>query len=175
MKVRLQKEKAFYAVERMKAKGKTMEIKQIENPEEKRRAAQSILEALQDWFGVEESRERYIRESAGQLFLAAWDDGQPVGFLCLKETGRATAEVAVMGVKQAYHRQGIGRMLMNGAKTLARQQGYHFLQVKTVQMGKYPDYDDTNRFYLSQGFEEFEVFPMLWDEQNPCQVYVTAL
>ena len=44
-----------------------------------------------------------------------------------------------------------------------------------VQMGRYPAYDDTNRFYLSLGFKEFEVFPTLWDEWNPCQVYVMAL
>lgn len=36
-------------------------------------------------------------------------------------------------------------------------------------------YDVTNRFYLSLGFREFEVFPTLWDEWNPCQVYVMGL
>ena len=25
------------------------------------------------------------------------------------------------------------------------------------------------------GFKEFEVFPTLWDEDNPCQIYVMAL
>ena len=35
--------------------------------------------------------------------------------------------------------------------------------------------NDTNRFYLALGFREFEVFPMLWDEANPCQVYVMSL
>ncbi|HAF26305.1 MAG TPA: GNAT family N-acetyltransferase, partial [Lachnospiraceae bacterium] len=25
------------------------------------------------------------------------------------------------------------------------------------------------------GFKEFEVFPDLWDEANPCQVYVMSL
>ena len=49
------------------------------------------------------------------------------------------------------------------------------MQVKTVQMGRYADYDATNQFYLSLGFKEFEVFPTLWDEWNPCQVYVMAL
>ena len=41
--------------------------------------------------------------------------------------------------------------------------------------GMYADYDITNRFYLSLGFKEFEVFPTLWDELNPCQIYVMAL
>ena len=50
-----------------------------------------------------------------------------------------------------------------------------FIQVKTVQMGKYAEYDDTNRFYLSLGFKELEVFPTLWDEWNPCQIYIMAI
>ena len=49
------------------------------------------------------------------------------------------------------------------------------MQVKTVQMGKYEDYDNTNRFYISLGFKEFEVFPTLWDEANPCQIYVMSV
>ncbi len=110
------------------------------------------------------------------------------------------------------------------------EKGYSFLQVKTVQMGIYENYDKTNLFYSREGkvrmmqaclhhpsaparvkypaplgrilprnrkvpleklghaplpcsgvfdcnagFKEFEVFPMLWDENNPCQIYVMAL
>ena len=61
------------------------------------------------------------------------------------------------------------------AKADAAEEGYAFLQVKTVKMGVYEDYDNTNRFYLALGFQEFEVFPLLWDENNPCQVYVMAI
>ena len=80
-----------------------------------------------------------------------------------------------MGVRRQYHRRGIGRKLFAAAKEAARQAGYSFLQVKTVQMGRYEQYDRTNLFYRSLGFKEFEVFPTLWDEGNPCQVYVMAL
>ncbi len=65
-----------------------------------------------------------------------------------------------------------GRELFVAAKELAR---YSFMQVKTVQMGRYDIYDDTNRFYRSLGFKEFEIFPTLWDEHNPCQIYVMSL
>lgn len=152
-----------------------MEIRQITSPEQKRQVAREILEALPDWFGIPEAREAYIRESADQPFFAAFDVERPIGFLCLKQTGRATVELAVMGVLQPYHRKGVGTALFGSAKALASQMGYSFLQVKTVQMGKYAEYDQTNRFYLSLGFQEFEVFPTLWDEWNPCQVYVMAL
>ena len=80
-----------------------------------------------------------------------------------------------MGVLEAYHRQGTGRKLFMAAKEIAREKGYSFLQVKTVQMGKYENYDDTNRFYISMGFQEFEVFPDLWDKANPCQIYIMSV
>ena len=135
----------------------------------------AILEALPEWFGIPEAREEYVSESADKLFFAAMDGENPVGFLCLKETGRDTVELYVMGVLKARHRTGAGRALVEAAKRTAREAGYAFMQVKTVQMGKYAEYDATNRFYLAMGFKEFEVFPHLWDEWNPCQVYVMGL
>ena len=150
-------------------------IRTIHDPQEKQAVARMILEALPDWFGIPEARENYIRESAGQIMLVSSGDGEINGFLCLKEMGKDTLEIAVMGVLQEYHRQSIGTALVEAAKEIAREQGYSFLQVKTVQMGRYPEYDATNHFYLRCGFKEFEVFPTLWDEWNPCQVYVMAV
>lgn len=152
-----------------------MTVKEVTDRNEKKRIARLILEALPDWFGIPESREAYIKESAEQFFAAAYEGESPIGFICLKETGRDTAELAVMGVLKEYHRRGAGRALFEAAKEAAKERGYTFLQVKTVQMGRYAEYDDTNRFYLALGFKEFEVFPTLWDESNPCQVYVMAL
>ncbi len=152
-----------------------MTISQLTDNAEKRRVTRLILEALPGWFGIPEATERYISESSGKIFFCAYDADKPVGFLYLKETGTATAELYVMGVLKEYHRQGIGRELVHNAKRAASEAGYSFMQVKTVQMGKYEEYDRTNRFYLSLGFQEFEVFPTLWDEWNPCQIYVMAI
>ena len=80
-----------------------------------------------------------------------------------------------MGVMKSCHRNGVGKALVEAAKETAKSAGYSFMQVKTVQMGKYEDYDRTNLFYLGCGFKEFEVFPLYWDEENPCQIYVMAL
>lgn len=66
-------------------------------------------------------------------------------------------------------------MLFEKAVDIGRSEGYSFLQVKTVQMGKYDEYDKTNLFYISCGFKEFEVFPEFRDADNPCQVYVMSL
>ena len=150
-------------------------ISEVQDKEERRRIARRILEALPEWFEIPETRENYIEQSGDEIMLASLEDGEANGFLCLKQTGKDTLEIAVMGVLKEYHRQGIGRALFEAAREIAGERGYSFLQVKTVQMGRYPEYDDTNRFYLSLGFREFEVFPTLWDEANPCQVYVMAV
>lgn len=70
-----------------------------------------------------------------------------------------------MGVKKEYHRQGIGKKLFKKAYDYCFGR-YEFLQVKTVEMGTYKEYDCTNRFYKSLGFKEFDVLD-LWDENNP--------
>ena len=147
----------------------------INDTNDKRAIARAVLEDLTEWFEVEESREGFIRECADQTFLAAKDNDKVMGFLSLKQTGNATVELAVMGVKKEYHRSGIGRQLVEKAKETSKAQGYEFMQVKTVKMGMYEDYDRTNLFYISCGFKELEVFPLLWDEANPCQVYVMSL
>ena len=150
-------------------------VKTIDDPAEKSRIAREVLENLMEWFEVEESREGYIRDCREWTFFAAEQDGKTAGFLCLKETGKATVELAVMGVLKEFHRGGIGRKLFEEARKIAREEGYEFMQVKTVQMGVYDDYDITNRFYLACGFKEFEVIRELWGEDNPCQIYVMSL
>lgn len=152
-----------------------MFIKQVTECEEKKSITRFILEALPDWFAVKESREKYIEKSPEQLFFAAYENDKPAGFLYLKETGKETVELAVMGVLKEYHRKGIGRKLFEAAKECAVKNGYEFMQVKTVKMGIYEDYDATNLFYKSLGFKELEVFPTLWDEANPCQIYIMGL
>ena len=110
-------------------------IRFIEDADEKRKIAREILESLTDWFGIEESREQYIADSAGQPFWVSVNEGINEGFLCLKETGKETMEIAVMGVRSARHRKGIGRRLFAAAKDYAVQKGYEFIQVKTVRSG----------------------------------------
>lgn len=150
-------------------------IRFIENADERRKISREILESLTEWFEVEESREQYIRESADQPFWAYFDNDVPSGFLCLKETGKETMELAVMGVKKECHRKGAGRRLFSAAKDYAVREGYSFIQVKTVRSGMYEDYDITNEFYKSLGFKELEVFEEYWDAANPCQIYVMGL
>lgn len=150
-------------------------IKHLTNEEKKKEISRLILESLPEWFGIKESREDYIKDSVDEDMLVAYDNEKPIGFICLKETGKETIELAVMGLLKDYHRKGIGKKLFEVAKNHAKDKGYSFVQVKTVQIGHYKEYDDTNMFYLSLGFKELEVFPTLWDDNNPCQIYVMAI
>ncbi len=150
-------------------------VYQVFDEEEKMEVSRYILESLLDWFGIEEAREEYISDSKAQPFFAAQDNNNYIGFLCLKETGKSTVELAVMGVIKEYHRHGIGKQLFDFARKHAKESGYEFIQVKTVAMGYYDDYDKTNRFYHSLGFKEFEILPTLWGENNPCQIYIMSI
>ena len=150
-------------------------VEQITDKKLKTQIARTVLEALTEWFEVEESREQYIADSADEIFFASKGEDGYNGFLCLKETGKDTVELAVMGVLKEHHREGAGRELVEKAREAAKAAGYSFMQVKTVQMGRYEEYDRTNLFYISCGFKELEVIPLYWDEANPCQIYIMAL
>lgn len=126
-------------------------------------------------FGLPESREEYIQDSVRRPFFCARTNDKNIGFLYLKQTGKDTVEIAAMGVLKEYHRKEIGQSLFEYAKKEIHKKEYSFIQVKTVQMGKYENYDKTNKFYLSLGFKEFEIFPTLWDKWNPCQIYIMAV
>ena len=126
-----------------------MDIREITNELEKTDISRHILEALPEWFSIPESREEYIRDSRGRKFFCAFIEENPVGFLYLKQTGKDTVELAVLGVLKEYHRNGIGRALFEKAKKVICENGYSFIQVKTLQAGKKESYDKTNQFYIS--------------------------
>ena len=112
-----------------------MKIIKVVDDEEKKKITRAILEALSEWFGIIEAREEYILDSVGKDFFCAIEKDKVVGFLYLKQTGKDTVELAVMGVLKEYHRKGIGRALFEYAKESIKESGYSFIQVKTVKMG----------------------------------------
>lgn len=150
-------------------------IRQIFDADEKSGITKQILDALPEWFAVSEANEEYAKNSRDKIFFAAFDGEKAVGFIYLQETSIDTVELHVMGVLNAYQNRGIGRLLFQYAKKCATANGYSFMQVKTVQMGTFKSYDKTNLFYKKMGFKELEVFPLFWDKNNPCQVYIMTL
>ena len=151
------------------------QILPVDEPDERAAIAADILADLPDWFGLPDSTAEYVQTSRDLPFWAARQGGEDLGFLALKQTGPRAAELYVMGVRPAYHHLGLGRKLFEAAYQYARERGYAFLQVKTVQEGHYPEYDRTCAFYRSLGFTELECLPTLWDSWNPCQIFIMSV
>lgn len=147
-------------------------IKEISDKKEKEALSREILNDLPEWFGMPESTEEYVVDSQDKPLLACFIHDEVVGFIVLNATSKDCADIFVMGIKKKYHRMGIGTKLNAVYETMAKRLGYTYSQVKTVKMGQYKEYDITNRFYIAMGYKELECFPTLWDEWNPCQIYI---
>ncbi len=147
----------------------------IEDKKQKELISSTILADLPDWFGLPDSTTEYVRCSQELPFWAEIENNTAKGFITLKATSSDTAEIYVMGVLKAIHDNGVGKKLFEAFYSYAKEHGYSFIQVKTVQEGYYDEYDKTIQFYKKLGFKEFECFPTLWDEWNPCQIFIMAI
>ena len=137
---------------------------------------ENILRALPDWFGIEEANQHYIKSSRELPTLLAYVDDHVAGFLTLKHHSPYTAEIYVMGVYPQFHRQGVGRAMIDHAETTLKDNHVEFLQVKTLS-SQHPDpyYARTRQFYEALGFRPVEEFPTLWGESNPCLMLIKSL
>jgi len=146
-----------------------MIIKEVFDENEKSETCNTILNALPNWFGVSESILDYVAGVADKPFYCVFDEGKAVGFVSIKVHNPYTAEIYVMGILEEYHRKGIGRQITQVCEEYCRHYGMEFLTVKTLDE-KSPDeyYRKTRLFYESMGFRPLEMFPLFWDEYNPC-------
>lgn len=150
-----------------------MLIKEIFDKRQKEKIASEVLDELPQWFSIEEAKAEYIKSSADMPFFASFDsNGNLQGFIVLKCISEHAAEIFVMGVKKIFQHKGVGTTLYKAFEDKAKGLNCNFVEVKTVEKGRYKEYDATNDFYISLGFKELEVLPELWDKQNPCQVYI---
>ena len=144
-------------------------IKEIFSFEEKSTICSTILRALPDWFGNEQSIEGYIESVRDKPFFCAFDNGKAIGFVSLEIHNAHTCEIHVMGVLESYHGRGVGRSFVERCVSFCQTRGADFLTVKTLdESANYAPYDRTRKFYLSMGFKPLQVFPLFWDEDNPC-------
>ncbi|TLF37747.1 GNAT family N-acetyltransferase [Lacticaseibacillus zeae] len=149
-------------------------IAHVDVSERKQNIVRDVLADLPEWFGLPESTKSYVTEAAKLPLWAAYYHGHAIGFIDYFQTSIASGEINCMGIKKQFHHQGIGTRLERALESYAKNHA-HYLQVKTVDEGHYPEYDQTIRFYESVGFERLEVFPKLWDSWNPCLVLVKKL
>jgi len=137
---------------------------------------ESVLRALPDWFGIEDSIVAYVETMQNYPILKALKGDDIIGFASVKKHNASAAEIYVMAVLPAYHRLGIGREIMSAVETRLRAVNIEFLQVKTLDASRENEaYTKTRLFYTKQGFTPLEVFPDLWDKNNPCVQMVKAL
>jgi len=146
-----------------------MEIREVIEADEKSGICGAVLRALPKWFGNPAAIEGYVAEAREKPFYGAFDNGAPVGFVCIKTHNEHTAEIYVMGVLEAYHRLGTGRRFVSICESFCVERKMEFLTVKTLD-GSDPDvnYRKTRLFYTACGFVPLEVFPLYWDKDNPC-------
>ena len=150
-----------------------MIYKEICDENEKKKITKDVLTDLPEWFGIPESVTEYIEESSKMVYYACFDNEDPVGLLAINTTSECTAEIYVMGIKKKYHRRGIGKQLFEKCMKWCKDNGYEFLQVKTLDSAN-PDkyYAETRKYYRAMGFKPFETFKTLWDPSNPCLVMI---
>lgn len=146
-----------------------MKITEIIDQHLKSAICNDVLRALPNWFGNEAAIVDYTNMVQDMPFYAAFDGETPIGFVAIKIHNAYTAEVCVMGVYKKYHRRGIGRQLISCCVQYCEENGHGFLTVKTLDASaKSKSYEKTRLFYSALGFRPLEVFPLFWDEDNPC-------
>ncbi len=153
-----------------------VDIREVENDLIKSELTENILRNLPEWFGNERSLLEYIETVKGKKFYCAYYNNEAVGFLCLKINNSYTVDLYVTGILKEFHRQGIGRKLVETAENYSKDNGYKFFMVKTLgESNDYEYYRRTRAFYLSVGFYPLEEFTQIWDKDNPCLIMVKNL
>jgi ribosomal protein S18 acetylase RimI-like enzyme len=144
-----------------------------------------LLRKLPAWFGIESSVIDYIESARRLPAYLAWPrdparqaglaPGPAAGALLAERHFPCSAEIYLMAVDPAVHRQGAGRALVTALESDLIADGVEFLQVKTLGPA-HPDpgYARTRRFYASVGFRPLEEITGLWPD-NPCLIMIKTL
>ena len=140
------------------------------------KACAEVLQDLPEWFGIEEANKNYSEVAETLPTFVARDGETVIGFMSLMIHAEKSAELYVLGVKQAYHRQGVGKRLLAASEAFLRGSGIQYVQVKTLAaLAKDANYEKTRAFYQGQGYVTLEVFPEMWDPQNPCLQMIKSI
>jgi ribosomal protein S18 acetylase RimI-like enzyme len=104
------------------------------------------------------TKEQLIAEvnAAGNLFLIAYDDGQPAGYIFLKDAvhphipNENAVEISRIYVRKSFIGKGIGKALMQAAVSHAIAEHKTF-----IWLGVWEHNQRAINFYTSFGFEKF--------------------
>lgn len=146
-----------------------MKTVKITDPNLKSEICDSILRNLPLWFGIESAIVDYVKDVQTMETWVIYENDVAIGFASINIHFPQSAEVHVMGIRQEFHRKGIGYKLIETIENDLRKQGFKFLTVKTLSASRpNKEYDQTRNFYLKAGFTPLEEFKTLWGASNPC-------
>jgi GNAT superfamily N-acetyltransferase len=134
---------------------------------------------LPEYFGFESSIVDYCdcaRRPAYTTYAAIAEDDRKIGFSMLVMNNEMTAQIWVMGVMPEFHRQGVGRLLLEETEQGARALGRQYILAKTIG----PSQNDSNfartfNFYCKNGYTMVaEIADHIWGGSH-CALMVKKL
>ena len=131
----------------------------------------AILDTIPSWFGIPEANDAYVEfVDTHDTWIARSEEPEPIGLISGPLHFPETAEIAIMSVRRAWHRRGVGRALVHAFEAHHRRLGTRLVEVKTLGPS-HPDegYRATREFYISLGFIPVEEL-WIWGPENPALI-----
>jgi ribosomal protein S18 acetylase RimI-like enzyme len=152
---------------------KIVEIKDNKNKAE---YTNIILRKLPEWFGNEESLQKYVNTVNKYPFWTVFDEDNCIGFISGKIHYNRTGDIYVCGIDPTYQGKGIGTLLYKELEKYFIGNGCEYVIVKTLsEIVEYKPYLETKKFYLKMGFKELLTLTEMWDEENPCLIMIKKI
>ncbi len=133
-----------------------------------KKEAIKIAKQLKKWFTKDAINNMKVDFSLNNL-IVAYNKNKVIGFLCYSSE-QGVAKILWMGVNKEYHRQGIGRLLLNQLLKKARKINSSSIEVKTLaEKEDYKPYELTRSFYKKHGFKKIYTEKARikgWDNQD---------
>jgi XTP/dITP diphosphohydrolase len=135
-----------------------------------------VLESLPDWFGIPEAIDQFCREVRSLRMWVAKSGAEIAGLATVQQHFPVAAELHLIAIRAEHHREGLGEHLLREIEAHLKRKATRILTVKTLSPSAGDrQYAQTHRFYATQGFVPLEVFPTLWNEDNPCLLMAKVL
>ncbi|WP_419420716.1 GNAT family N-acetyltransferase [Legionella sp. D16C41] len=114
---------------------------------------QTITEDLPEYFGLPEANKHYVMGVKTRTNFAAQMQGNTIGLISIDFPYPNNANIYWMAVRHDFHRQGVGKQLIEGACHFSKTKGARTITVETLSPSESDEnYLRTYLFYQSVGF-----------------------